>query len=204
MDKDNLNNEQEYKIEIMSISKKKRVKSNKVWLLQIFFISLFLSIIFALISELMLSNASLALALFLIIFLIVVSGIFDIVGMAVTACNIRPLLICKQKGERGADIGLKMVKNADKICCICSDVVGDICSILCGAGGVAITVILVAHFPTFNAIIMSILVSSVIASISVLGKAIGKTFALNNSLKVVLWTGKVLSIFKKSSRKSFK
>lgn len=200
MDKNNnLNTEgkEEYKIEILATSKKGRAKSNKIWLIQIFFVSLFLSVFFALISELMLANASLALALFLIFFLVGVSVIFDLIGMAVTACSIRPLLDMKQRGVRGADVALKLVKNADKISCICTDVVGDICSILSGAGGVAISVILISNLPSFNNILMSILVSSIIASISVLGKAIGKTYALNNSVNVVIRTGKFLSIFKK-------
>ncbi len=202
MENDKLNKEYEqYKVEIFSTTTKPKAKSNKVWLVQIFFVSLCFSIMFALISELMLANASLALSLFLIVLLVVVSVIFDLIGMAVTACSIRPLLDYKQKGIRGADVSIKLVKNADKISCICTDVVGDICSILSGAGGVTISIILISYFPQFNSILMSILISSIIASISVLGKAIGKTYAINNSVKVVLATGKLLSLFKKTSKK---
>ena len=202
MENDKLNKEYEqYKVEIFSTTTKHKAKSNKVWLVQIFFVSLCFSIMFALISELMLANASLALSLFLIVLLVVVSVIFDLIGMAVTACSIRPLLDYKQKGIRGADVSIKLVKNADKISCICTDVVGDICSILSGAGGVTISIILISYFPQFNSILMSILISSIIASISVLGKAIGKTYAINNSAKVVLATGKLLSLFKKTSKK---
>ena len=202
MENDKLNKEYEqYKVEIFSTTTKHKAKSNKVWLVQIFFVSLCFSIMFALISELMLANASLALSLFLIVLLVVVSVIFDLIGMAVTACSIRPLLDYKQKGIRGADVSIKLVKNADKISCICTDVVGDICSILSGAGGVTISIILISYFPQFNSILMSILISSIIASISVLGKAIGKTYAINNSAKVVLATGKLLSLFKKARKK---
>ena len=202
MENDKLNKEYEqYKVEIFSTTTKHKAKSNKVWLVQIFFVSLCFSIMFALISELMLANASLALSLFLIVLLVVVSVIFDLIGMAVTACSIRPLLDYKQKGIRGADVSIKLVKNADKISCICTDVVGDICSILIGAGGVTISIILISYFPQFNSILMSILISSIIASISVLGKAIGKTYAINNSVKVVLATGKLLSLFKKARKK---
>ena len=203
MEKDYETNKGEQpKIEIFSTTKKGKIKSNKVWLVQIFFVSLCLSVLFALISELMLANASLALALFLIVLLVGVSVVFDLIGMAVTACSIKPLLDLNQKGERGADIAIKLVKNADRISCICTDVVGDICSILSGAGGVAISVILISFFPQVNSIILSILISSIIASVSVLGKAIGKTYALNYPIKVVLNTAKVLSLFKKSKKNS--
>ncbi len=196
----NRNNNNQLKIEIFSTTKRVKIKSNKVWLVQIFLVSLCLSILFALISELMLANASLALALFLIVFLVAVSVIFDLIGMAVTACNVKPLLDLKQKGEKRADTAINLVKNADKISCICTDVVGDICSILSGAGGVAISVILISFFPQVNNIILSILISSIIASVSVLGKAIGKTYALNYPIKVVLTTAKVVSVFKKNKK----
>ena len=94
-----------------------------------------------------------------------------------------------------------MVKNADKISCICSDVVGDICSILCGAGGVTISVLLIKLLPGLNTLILTLTINAIIASIAVLGKAIGKTYAINNSVKVVLATGKLLSLFKKTSKK---
>ena len=183
------------------IGLKVKPKSNKIWLVQIFFTSLCLSVLFALISELTLSHASLALALILIFLLIGTSVLFDLIGVAITACNIKPLLQLQQKGVRGAEIAVKLVKNADKVSCVCSDVIGDICSILSGAGGVAISVIIVNLLPNFSNILLSIIISSVIASLTILGKAIGKTYALNDSVNIVLRVGRCLSIFKKSAKK---
>ena len=183
------------------IGLKVKPKSNKIWLVQIFFTSLCLSVLFALISELTLSHASLALALILIFLLIGTSVLFDLIGVAITACNIKPLLQLQQKGVHGAEVAVKLVKNADKVSCVCSDVIGDICSILSGAGGVAISVIIVNLLPNFSNILMSIIISSVIASLTILGKAIGKTYALNDSVNIVLRVGRCLSIFKKSAIK---
>lgn len=198
--KENKEKEQ-FKITILGKNEKVKPKRNTKWLIEIFLISLCLSILFSLISELMLSHTSLALALFLILFLMFANVIFDVIGVAVTACNIKPILDLSRKNVKGADFALKMVKNADKISCICSDVVGDICSILCGAGGVTISVLLIKLLPGLNTLILTLTINAIIASIAVLGKAIGKTYALNYSLKIVLQVGKLLTFKKKDKNK---
>ena len=198
-----LNNEKSkdsLKITILNKNEKIKPKRNTKWFIEIFLISLCLSILFSLISELMLSYTSVALALILILFLMVANVVFDVIGVAVTACSIKPILDLSRKNVKGASFALKMVKNADKISCICSDVVGDICSILCGAGGVTISVLLIKLFPGVNSLILSLIINSVIASIAVLGKAIGKTYALNYSQKIVLQVGKMLSFKGKISK----
>lgn len=198
-----LNNEKSkdsLKITILNKNEKIKPKRNTKWFIEIFLISLCLSILFSLISELMLSYTSVALALILILFLMVANVVFDVIGVAVTACSIKPILDLSRKNVKGASFALKMVKNADKISCICSDVVGDICSILCGAGGVTISVLLIKLFPGVNSLILSLIINSVIASIAVLGKAIGKTYALNYSQKIVLRVGKMLSFKGKISK----
>ena len=198
-----LNNEKSkdsLKITILNKNEKIKPKRNTKWFIEIFLISLCLSILFSLISELMLSYTSVALALILILFLMVANVVFDVIGVAVTACSIKPILDLSRKNVKGASFALKMVKNADKISCICSDVVGDICSILCGAGGVTISVLLIKLFPGVNSLILSLIINSVIASIAVLGKAIGKTYALNYSQKIVLQVGKILSFKGKISK----
>lgn len=184
---------------VVNIAKdEKKIKKHKlkVWYVQIFFISLLLSILFAIVSELMLMHAKLVLAIVLLLFLILISVLFDIIGVAVAACSVKPLIELKTKGEKGASKALWLVKNADKVSCICTDVVGDICSILCGAAGVAISVIIVSKVDVINHdAFMSILISSIIASLIILGKATGKSYAVNYASKVMLKVGKFLNLF---------
>ena len=174
---------------------KKVLKTNKKWLSQIFFMSLGLSIAFSLLAQLTLSHTNLGISLCLICVLIIISVVADIVGVAVTACNVKPLLENIEKRTFGARFGLKIVKNADKTSSICSDVIGDICSILSGAGGVAITVQLGILMPGVSEFVLALLVNAIIASLSIVGKAVGKTYALNNPLKIVITVGKCFSIF---------
>ncbi|MBR4270085.1 MAG: hypothetical protein IKQ31_00170 [Clostridia bacterium] len=176
----------------------KKVRANKKWLCQIFLLSLVLSIAFSLLAQLTLSHTNLAISLILIAVLIIISVIADIVGVAVTACNVKPLLENIEKGVFGARLGLRIVKQADKASSICSDVIGDICSILSGAGGVSITLQLTELFSSVSSFVLALFVNAIIASLSIVGKAVGKTYALNNPLKIVLIVGKVFSIFSKN------
>ncbi len=199
----------EDKVEIESLKQKKDKQnkknslSSKLWYFEIFVVSLSLCFIFAIMSQLMLMRSNLVLALFVILVLIVISVIFDVIGVAVAASHIKPFLELKSKGyKRGVDQAIKLVKNADRVSSVCTDVIGDICSILSGAGGVAVSIFIVAEFESFNSAILSTLISSLIAALTVLGKALGKTYALNCSTKVLLGVGKFMSIFSRKKGKN--
>ena len=187
----------------VEILKNKKRNYSKWWYFEIFLISLLLCFVFAIFSQMMLLNASIAWALFLVLVLIFLSVVFDVIGVAVTACSIKPFLELKQKGEIGGiNVAIWFVKHADKISSICADVVGDICSIVCGASGMAIALVVVAQFNSLSGVVVSTLVSSVIAALTVLGKALGKTFAINNPTKILLFVGKFFDFFmhKRSKR----
>lgn len=199
----------EDKVEIESLKQKKDKQSkknslsSKLWYFEIFAVSLSLCFIFAIMSQLILMRSNLVLALFVILVLIIISVIFDIIGVAVAASHIKPFLELKSKGyRRGVDQAIKLVKNADRVSSVCTDVIGDICSILSGAGGVAVSIFIIAEFESFNSAILSTLISSLIAALTVLGKALGKTYALNCSTKVLLGVGKFMSIFSRKRGKN--
>ena len=199
----------EDKVEIESLKQKKDKQSkknslsSKLWYFEIFAVSLSLCFIFAIMSQLILMRSNLVLALFVILVLIIISVIFDIIGVAVAASHIKPFLELKSKGyKRGVDQAIKLVKNADRVSSVCTDVIGDICSILSGAGGVAVSIFIIAEFESFNSAILSTLISSLIAALTVLGKALGKTYALNCSTKVLLGVGKFMSIFSRKRGKN--
>ncbi len=184
---------EENKVEVLSA--KKPAKFNLKWLLQIFIVSLVLSIVFTLLSQVILNHSNLVLSICLISVLIFISVIADIIGVAVTACSVKPILDMVENKKRGAKFALSIVKKADKTSSICSDVIGDICSILSGAGGVSITIQILSMCPSVSNFFLSLFINALLASLSILGKAIGKTYALSNPLKIVLSVGKCCSIF---------
>ena len=129
------------------------------------------------------------LSLFIILFFIVISVIFDMIGIAVTFTDLENLE--KRMGEKGFKTAQKLCLNTDKVSSFCGDVVGDICGILSGAGGVSLVVNLHILNPSVYFLI-TCLVSSLIAGLTIFGKAVFKRYAVDNCESVVLKIGRIL------------
>ena len=119
---------------------KRKIQPWWMWPVKILVITLFLSLSFSVLSEVLLSNVGIAVSVVVIVFLLVVGIISDMIGVATTACSLEPFTAMCSRKVRGARVAMGLVKNAEKVSSICNDVVGDICGILSGAAGASITV----------------------------------------------------------------
>ena len=102
---------------------------------------------------------------------------------------------------KGANIAVKFKKNADKVSSFCCDVIGDVCGIISGAAGTAITTILTIEFK-FNLLVTGLIVAATIASLTIGGKAIGKSYAINKSDIILYKYTKFISNIYKKKKKS--
>lgn len=182
----------------------KKVRKNKksasnIWAVQIFFLTFVLSLSFSVLSEVLLSNSNAVIAFALLSILIIINILFDIVAIAATSCNIEPFLSMASKKIKGAKMAVKLLKNAEKVNNICSDVIGDICGIISGALGAAIVIKIFSEGgANADTAIISILFSSITAAITVGGKALGKKIAITNNQDIVFFVAKILSVFSKN------
>ena len=124
--------------------------------------------------------------------------IFDIIGVSATCADIEVFHAMASKKIRGGKVGVKLIKNASKVASICCDVIGDICGIISGSAGVTI-VALIIKLSNINPIIISLIVTAMISSLTIGGKALGKNVAINKSNEVITIVAKILSIFSKTS-----
>ena len=181
---------------------KKKIQPWWVWPVKILVITLFLSLTFSVLSELLMSNVGIAVSVIVIVFLLALGIISDMIGVATTACQIEPFAAMRSRKVRGAKVAMALVKNAEKVSSICNDVIGDICGILSGAAGAAITVKFVSESMGASIqILIAGAVSATIAGLTIFGKAIFKKYAIDNCTKIVLGVGKCLSIFSKKEKK---
>ncbi len=161
-----------------------------------FFISICMSLFFGFISQTMLTKMGVIFATIGIIFFIFVSVMFDMLGIAAASADIETFKKWQQDKVEGADIGVKLCQHSEKVCSFCADVVGDICSTLCGAGGACIVVALTNNIKNSSLIMLiSIVTSALIAGITIFFKAIMKDNALKNSNKIILRLSKFLNKF---------
>lgn len=169
--------------------------------LKIFIISLIASAGVSIISTLFLEDLGLIPAVVVVIVLILIGIIFDIIGVAFTSCDEKPFIAMASKKMGKAKSALKLIKKADLVSNICNDVIGDICGIVSGAGGTAIVVKILASSPTSSEMFWTILISSFTAAFTIGGKRLGKSYAMNNSIKIVETVGGFFAVFDKNDGK---
>lgn len=175
--------------------KKSKYKKSNIWAIKITIITLFLALIFSFITEITASKSNVVIAMMLLFLLIVINIIFDGVGIAAASCDIAPLLSMSSRKVPGAKIAVMLVKNAEKVSNICADVIGDICGIISGAFTITIIIKLAEDNP--NSYLFNILLASVVAALTVGGKAFIKTVAIRRSRDVMLFASRIVSIFYK-------
>ncbi|MEL7608558.1 MAG: hypothetical protein AAGU74_03565 [Bacillota bacterium] len=171
---------------------KKKHKVN-LWPMKAFFITLSTALLLSLFSETVLLGVSLPVALLVLALIIVIGIAFDIIGIAVTFQDVTAYTAMASKRIAGAKQAIKLVQNAHLVSNICNDVVGDICGIISGAMGAAISIRLITTSANRHEFWLNIVISSLIAALTVCGKAFGKTFAVQQSHKIVFLVGKLLS-----------
>lgn len=170
---------------------KRRINNN--WGYIVFFITFILSMLFGLISNTVLNNLNILFAVIIVLLIIVVGILFDIIGVAIQASDIAPFTAKASRKHKGAKEAIVLLKNADKVSNICNDVIGDVCGIISGAVGAVIAIKLSAMVD-LDMTFMSLIIGSIIASLTVFGKALGKTYAIKNSTKIIYKVGTTLHL----------
>ena len=184
---------------------KKKVQPWWMWPVKILVITLFLSLSFSVLSEVLLSNVGIVVSVVVILFLLFVGIVADMIGVATTACSLEPFTAMCSRKVRGAKVAMGLVKNAEKVSSICNDVVGDICGILSGAAGASIAVKFISeNMANSIQILIAGTVSAVIAGLTIFGKAMCKKYAITHCTKIVLGVGKCFSIFSRRKPKEKK
>lgn len=166
------------------LKKDKKIKINLKWFFQILLISFSISMVFSTLSEVLLSNVNIILGIIIILVFIFIGVLFDMIGVAVASADEKPFHSMSSRKVKAASLAVKLKKNADKVSTICNDVVGDICGIISGSVGAVIAISLANKF-NFNLIITSLIVTSLISGLTVGGKALEKSYAINNSNEIL-------------------
>jgi len=172
-------------------------KTNFRWVFRIVLISLIASIVFTLASTEVLGRAGFIISFTILAVFIFVGIVFDVIGIAVAAGNEAPFNSMATRRQKGATEALKLIKSADKVICYCNDVIGDVTGIVSGTIAALIAARLMDGLNAEN-LIIPVLVPAVVTGLTVGGKALGKTFAFNNSTKILLGVGKLLNFVRSS------
>jgi len=147
-------------------------------------------------SNMIIPKINLYVGIIIILVFILISIFFDMVGVAITAAEERPFHSMASKKVKGSSHSVRLLKNSDKLASICNDVIGDVCGVVSGSAGVLVANTL-ADILNKDVSLVVLITTAVIASLTITGKALGKSIAIKNSEKITFRVGKVVSIFKK-------
>ena len=181
------------------VGKNKRVRLAARWVLVITVWTFILAIVIGFVAQFML-NAIISLYVsFLILAAVILLGIlFDLIGTAAAAADIAPLNAKAARKVPGARRGVYLVQHAEQVSNFCNDAVGDISGIVSGTIAAIIVLRLVASrfYPRIE-LYAGILLTALVAALTVGGKAWGKNLAINRSTEVIMIVGVILTRLEK-------
>ncbi len=155
-------------------------RNKHAWAMRITCLTFALAIACSVLAQLATGNGDTAVTVLLLVFMILVSILFDGIGVSAASCDLDELRAQKDRLKPQVyERAMRMARNAEKVNNLCSDVVGDMCGILSGACGLTISLQLAAD--GVNGYWASVLVSSLIAALTVGGKAFMKGYAVGNA-----------------------
>ena len=176
--------------------KRERLKTIK-WVITIFFVTIFISGLISLVSDEVMANSSVAIAFVILLAIIFLGIIFDIIGMAVATADEKPFHSMAARKVPGAHEAIKLLRNAERVSSICNDVVGDICGVVSGSASATIAALILTNVDVGWPRGVSLVMSALVAGLTVGGKAIGKTFAVNSCTDIVHLVGRVIHAWNK-------
>ena len=172
-------------------SKKERNKTIR-WVVTIFLVTIVISGIISLISDEVMQHSSIFVAFVILLTIILIGIVFDIIGMAVASADEKPFHSMAARKVPGAQVAIRLLRNAERVSSICNDVVGDICGVISGSASATIAAEILTKMEFGWPQLITLLMSALCAGLTVGGKAIGKTFAVNSATTIVHGVAKLI------------
>ena len=177
------------------VGKGKRKRPPGRWIVSITIWSFILAVVIAIVTRLLLNAIYSLMLSFLILTAVILLGIiFDIIGTAAAAAEQAPLNARAARKMDGARRAVDLVQNADQVANFCNDVIGDISGIVSGTLA-AVIVSRLAAASVFEKVEVygGILLTALVAALTVGGKAWGKNLAITRSTEIIAFAGKILT-----------
>ena len=174
-----------------------QLKKSLKFSISIAVITFVLAAIFSVISSSVLGGVGWAVGILIVFSIVLLGVLFDILGVASTAAIETPFHAMAAEKVYGAREAVLIVRNADRFASFCNDVVGDISGVISGTAS-AIVVLQLARLFGYGEgsliqITINVFMTSVVAALTVGGKAIGKSLAITFATNIILAAGKVLA-----------
>ena len=173
-------------------AKKEEARRTRKWVITIFFATIGISAAISLVSDFVMGKSSMLVAFLILLMIVFIGIIFDIVGMAVATADEKPFHAMAARKVKGAKECITLLRNAERVSSICNDVVGDICGVVSGSASATIAAQVLSNFQLSFASVVPLILSSLVAALTVGGKAVGKGIAVSSCTDIVYHAGQVI------------
>ena len=174
---------------------KEQQRKTRRWVISIFFATIAISAAISLVSDIVMGKSSMIVAFFILLMIVFIGILFDIVGMAVATADEKPFHAMASRKVKGAKECIMLLRNAERVSSICNDVVGDICGVVSGSASATIAAQVLQNFELSFASVVPLVLSSLVAALTVGGKAVGKGIAVRGCTDIVYHAGQVIYAF---------
>ena len=183
---------------------KREKRKNVQWVVSIFCVTILISGVISLVSDEVMANSSDVTAFCILLAIIFLGILFDIIGMAVATADEKPFHSMAARKVPGAHEAIRLLRNAERVSSICNDVVGDICGVVSGSASATIAALILTNVDLDWPRGVSLIMSALVAGLTVGGKAIGKTIAVKSCTQIVHLVGRVIHGWNRFTKKKKK
>ncbi len=173
--------------------KREKEKRGRRWVITVILITFVISSLLQMIQAGLMSKVNLAMAFVILITFVLIGIIFDIIGVAVTSANETPFHSLSSQKIRGAKEAVRLIRSADRVGSFCNDVIGDIVGIISGSATTVIVAMIISSGVNLNNFTLTVVMTAIVAALTIGGKAAGKRVAIDNSNGIVFFVGKIIS-----------
>jgi CBS domain containing-hemolysin-like protein len=178
-----------------------KFKKSVQFSLSIAVITFVLAAIFSVISSSVLGEVIWIFGLLIVLIIVLTGVVFDMLGIAATAAAEHPFHAMASEKVKGAKEAIAIVRNADRFASFCNDVIGDISGIVSGTASAVVVIQLANTFGYSDGstvqIVISVVLTSIVAALTVGGKALGKFLAINKSTDIIFFAAKIIAWLEK-------
>ena len=171
------------------------------WIVLIFLCTMLISAVMSFVSTNLLEGSGMLVSFIILICIILIGIVFDIIGVAVTAADEAPFHSMASRKIPEAVDALRLIRNAERVSSFCNDVIGDICGVISGSASAVIAARVLLLRPDYREAVLNLLMSALVAGLTVGGKAFGKTIAMQSSIQVVRLAALALHFFRTLPKK---
>lgn len=169
----------------------KKEKKPHSWVITVAITTFLLSLFFSYISNTAITNLEVIPGIIILLVVIGMGILFDLIGVAVTVAKEESFHAKASKKIKGSKTAIKLIRNSSKVSNFCADVIGDIAGVLSGAISAIIALKLTEYYGMSSS--FQFVVSALVASMTVSGKAMTKEFAKKNANKILEIVTKIIN-----------